>query len=108
MPLFFGGFLAAIMVGACLEMERTIGARIPAILLLIGDASYSLYLTHWFLVSVFRTLILHFPATLSFGAALPLFSMVVLCCIVGILTYHFVESPINHYFRVRRRTATAA
>ncbi len=107
-PLFFGGFLAMAVVGAGLELEESIGHHIPRLLLLLGDASYSIYLTHWFLVSIFRKTLGHSVLASMSNATLPLLIMLSVSCVVGILVYHFVESPINHYFRVRRRTATAA
>jgi exopolysaccharide production protein ExoZ len=105
-PLVFGGFLATAIVGSALELEQRIGHRIPRLLLLLGDASYSIYLTHWFLVSIFRKVFGHSVLATMSNGALPLLIMVTISCAVGIAVYHFVESPINHYFRVRRRTAT--
>jgi exopolysaccharide production protein ExoZ len=108
MPLFFAGFLAMAIVGSALELEAKVGRYIPRFLLLLGDASYSIYLTHWFLVSVVRKIVLLPQLAGIHTFALPLALMLTLSLGVGILVYHFVESPINRYFHVRRRTATNA
>lgn len=67
----------------------------------LGDASYSIYLTHSFLVG---------PAARGWGLMFrsseetwPLFviTMLILCSILGLMTYRFVEKPTVEFFRQR-------
>ncbi|AFL88543.1 putative acyltransferase [Terriglobus roseus DSM 18391] len=104
----FAGPLAFLMVGFAVELERSIGRRIPRLLLLIGDASYSIYLVHWFLVGAVRSII-QLPAFSGVqNFMVPLGLTMALSIVCGIACYHWIESPINRHFHVRRRAATAA
>ena len=67
----------------------------------LGDASYSIYLTHSFLIG---------PGARSWGhiysnvnGTWPLFvvAMLIGCSILGLLTYRFVEKPMVDFFRHR-------
>ena len=99
-PLVWG-LPALAIVAAALALEDRWGRHAPAFLLLLGDASYSLYLTHTLVlplvVAVFRRV--HSPALLHSvvitlaGASLSL--------VAGLLCYQLVERPILHFFRVR-------
>lgn len=104
----FAGPLAFFLVGFAVELEPLVGRRIPRLLLLIGDASYSIYLVHWFLVGMVRgTMERPFLAGVQ-NILLPLSLTLALSVGIGVACYHWIESPINRHFHVRRRAATAA
>ena len=63
----------------------------------LGDASYSIYLTHAFLVGLSMRI-----WALVFGHSAPaLFvaSMIVACCVLGMLTYRLLEKPLLSMIR---------
>jgi peptidoglycan/LPS O-acetylase OafA/YrhL len=103
----FAGPLAFGVVGFAIELERPLGQRIPKLLLLIGDASYSIYLVHWFIVGIVAGLMRlpAFSGVQSIFVALAL--VILLSTVAGIACYHWIESPINRRFHVRRNAATA-
>ncbi len=69
--------------------------------LLLGDASYSIYLVHPFAIRPFKVI-----WSKSVGDALPVWSFMVACfafaLIVGLLSYYLAERPLTHYFSRRR------
>lgn len=73
----------------------------------LGDSSYSLYLSHVFTLGVLRvgwTKILPVTSTLSGAVAFMIISLVV-CAIVGVLMYHWLEVPLS---RVLKRRASVS
>lgn len=88
-------------VGAALILWGTVSSdlrRPNRILLLLGDASYSIYLTHMYVVR---------GATRLVGGT-PLAEILILACVAafGVLTYWIVEKPISNAARqwLRRRS----
>lgn len=67
----------------------------------LGDASYSLYLCHFFVVAA----LLRVWAAMGFAPSAAFGTLVVMpCCIVaGLLSHHFIEKPIADFFRRSRR-----
>ena len=104
-PFWFAGIFAAVVVGAALELEEVIGSSIPPFLLLLGDASYSIYLTHWFLVTPVRQLFHRANVAGLRTFVYPMSLMLLLSIGAGLLCYRYIEEPINRFFRVRRKTA---
>lgn len=123
--LFWGGFVLLVLVGGGMrdsisfEFPRELAYGVPALLILmgatrmeadagfqgprwmrlIGDASYSIYLSHIFTLSgcllVFRRLPLQ-------GGSLELLAIIVMVLaslVVGFLTYRFVELPMISWAR---------
>lgn len=93
------GFPAAVLVFSAISLEKEYGDRIPKLLLKLGDASYSLYLSHGFIIAAVGAtagvigmsgLIIQIAATV-FG--------VIASCIVGIAPYEVVEKPLIHTFK---------
>lgn len=91
-PLY--GVLAAGIVGSLLILERC-GAVLtwfPARLL--GDASYSIYLTHTFVTGAIGKLCRIWPPSLV-GVAVIAFLTIVACAAVGIAVYRWLEQPLT-------------
>lgn len=100
-------FLAVLVVPPVALLESRLAPRIPRLLLMIGDASYSIYLWHFFLFAFVFKLLQRTPllrlGNTGWSAELTTVALVVpsvtfICCVL----YRLVESPINHFFHTRR------
>jgi exopolysaccharide production protein ExoZ len=103
LPRFISGGLAAtLIVSAAAFGPRLSASWIVTPLVVLGDASYSLYLTHPFAIRPIRNIwmALH-------GGALPLGLYLAVCALVAIATalmvYRFIEKPTTE--ALRRRSA---
>ena len=105
--VLWGGPAAAVVAGA-LALERPWGAKMPRWLLELGDASYSIYLVHGFVLPLFGVVLLrmgtHWPGVVPVSLVL----MVVLSTVCGELVYRGVERPMTQWLKGRRRTAIPA
>jgi len=90
-------FLAVHAARAVLEIDTVINRMASA----IADASYSLYLSHWFVLSAFGKLlgVLHFPASASYAVRA---AGVAACVAVSLLVYRGLEHPIDRFLRGRK------
>ena len=104
---FLWGLPAAAMLGAALSLEGSVGRRLPRWMLLIGDASYSIYLTHGFVLPAMGRLLAEVP----WAGARQMFAVIVaslaLCMGAGLIFYRWVELPLIHFFQRRRIAALA-
>lgn len=101
-PMFF------VFVGF-VGMERYIAAaqfRFKKALLLLGDASYSIYLIHAFTLSASAKVVkaVHLEKYDWIFSSVLLLSSIV----AGVIAYWYVERPINLYFKRRKMKAVAA
>ncbi len=96
-PLLWGLPALAVLAGA-LGLERTLGPRAPRWALEMGDASYSIYLSHGFVLPLVAVLLLraemHGMALKSAVIGLS----IVLSALVGEVLYRTVEVPIMGRF----------
>ncbi|RZL28113.1 MAG: acyltransferase [Sphingomonas sp.] len=97
------GIPSALLVYGAINLERHCTGRAWAVLARMGDASYSLYLTHVYAVLVValaaRKLRLPFDVTL----------IGILAAILGGWTaFHFIETPIQRLIKARRRNSLEA
>lgn len=102
----YGGITEALLRGAsslCLSMcflSMEGKFRFPVLALLIGDASYSLYLLHpYVLQPLFSGR--HLQHTVSLSALGLMVVGVTLSFVLAILSFRFVERPSNHYLRAQ-------
>lgn len=76
-------------------------SRLPGFAVLLGDASYSLYLAHPFVLRPLRNLWTQFV-----GGALPLTAYIALAtaasCVAGLLLHRYAEQPLLRAMRGRR------
>ena len=107
--LFAFGLPAAFLVYALTNYEKHRGRVVEiGVLRLLGDASYSLYLTHALTLAVFAKAWVHAGA--SWGTPqIALFTGLALlsASLVGIAMYYCIEAPIYSFFRTYRLTNKA-
>ncbi|MBF8780083.1 acyltransferase family protein [Pseudomonas fulva] len=75
------------------------GLRLPSLLVLLGDASYSLYLFHPYVLKVFNKVFHVFDAPGLLAYVMTPVS-IGLCCLVAICIYRLVELPMTQWLRV--------
>jgi peptidoglycan/LPS O-acetylase OafA/YrhL len=106
MRLLQWGVPATLLVLSFVMLEERVGTAWPRWALLLGDASYSLYLSHLLVLFVLVKVLLRF-VILSSNAAHPLVKisvvLILLCgCVLSSLPlYRVVEKPLNK--KLRRR-----
>jgi peptidoglycan/LPS O-acetylase OafA/YrhL len=100
------GIPALAVVAAAVALEPQLGSRVPKWLLEIGDASYSLYLIHGFVLPVVLMLFAHFDGPLLLP--LVLFFSVIASTLTAELVYRLIERPITQALKGRRRPAIPA
>ena len=105
--LFWGAPCALIVLGAL--GSPTLAKAVPP-LVLVGDASYSIYLTHFFAltgVEMIRSRLSYLPELLpEIGAYVAV--NLVLCLVLGILAFRLCEQPMERFFRTRLLTRGSA
>jgi exopolysaccharide production protein ExoZ len=95
----FGLSSALIILGSSVSDIKSTVSNVPKLLREIGDASYSIYLTHY---SVFTALILISTklAILNLlGYPLAALTILTLTVLIGIATYRFIERPMLNTLR---------
>ncbi len=96
------GVPASLLIMGCLALEPAIARHRVESLVLLGNASYALYLTHQAVV-IFS---LPFIAAMGFSRDLPLALILGTASIaVGILVHLFCEKPIDHALKALSRNA---
>ena len=96
------GLPAAAIVAGALGLEATVGRAIPAFAQRLGDASYSLYLTHGFVLPLLGAgffLDLLNPGSVT-ATILVLALMLSSAC--GLACYQWLELPMLRWFHLRR------
>lgn len=73
----------------------------------LGDASYSLYLTHIFVLAGARVIYGHVPLEWMRNEYLFVVAAVLASTVFGVLVHHFFEARVEAYFRKRRAGAPA-
>lgn len=87
---------ALIMFLATLSLEGR--WRVPSLWLLIGNASYSLYLTHPYVIQAFQKKVLPLDAFTPTKMAL-MVAAVLICCTIAVAFFKGVERPSNQWLR---------
>ena len=103
------GVPAFLIVTGMSHLERHRGMRVPKLVLLLGDASYSIYLTHFFVILVIQTIIMK----TKFGAwlrpvDLAIIVLTAFTLVPGVLSFWLIESPIIRWFAGHGRRAKQA
>ena len=99
------GVPAIAVVAGVLSLEARWGRYVPRWALRIGDASYSIYLVHTFVLPAVGLLLVHLRNSWRYEVTTLVATSVGLSSLAGIVAYQGIERPINQWFRGRRRTA---
>jgi exopolysaccharide production protein ExoZ len=93
---------AALIVAGCLN--PALAELQSRLLLALGDASYSIYLTHLFTLAALRIVWVRAmpPKSLGFAIAFMTLALIV-CAAAGFAVYRWVEKPLTGWLRGRRR-----
>lgn len=104
--LLFFAFPPAIVLLALIL--HSIDIRVTSrIVIMLGDASYALYLLHTIVFELMRPFWRRFPAADPKYAVIPMIVAVATCCVLALVVHYFVEKPmIAGLRRARRRTAS--
>ena len=99
------GIPAAMIVSGALLLEKVVALpawRLPS---LLGDSSYSLYLTHGIVLSAIGQLWLRLPFG-NGGFSLAAFSILALlaCVLGGVLVYRLIDEPLQKRLRAGAKT----
>jgi peptidoglycan/LPS O-acetylase OafA/YrhL len=100
------GVPALAIVAGAVSLEAYVASALPRWLLALGDASYSIYLTHGFVVPLVGFAFISFHWTGLSGEAMAVLACVVGGSIVGWATYLNVKRPIMH--AVKKRAVAGA
>jgi exopolysaccharide production protein ExoZ len=106
-PLVWG-VPATMLLMALLSLEERLGNKAPRWMLEIGDASYSIYLTHTFVVPVIAAAFLRLPFPALRGIVPVVAISLVTSAGAGVVVYRSIEVPIMDYFRKRRQASVLA
>jgi exopolysaccharide production protein ExoZ len=101
-PLTWGLPALAIVAGG-VSLERCIAAALPRWLLALGDASYSIYLTHGFVLPVVGVGVMSLRVTTLPAKVLTIIACLVVGALAGWLAYVIVERPMTVW--LKRQTA---
>lgn len=99
------GVPALAVVAGAISLEARWGAHTPRWFLALGDASYSIYLSHTFALPAIGLLLGHMRQGGAGEVPLALLGVVVCATVAGELVYRWVERPMTRWFKGRRRTA---
>jgi peptidoglycan/LPS O-acetylase OafA/YrhL len=101
-----GATLSSVMViGGCAEADRSGLLRAPGWLVYLGNATYSIYLVHFFALSAIAKVVKASQLD-AVVPTLPLFLLHVLCSVgVGCMCYQFLEKPLCEWAKLRFRDA---
>ena len=101
------GLPATVVFLAVLSLERR--WSVPALWLLIGNASYSLYLTHAYVIQALQKKVVLLDSFTPAKVTLMLL-VVALCCALAVACFKLIERPSNLWLRrhfLRRARSTA-
>lgn len=98
------GLPAVCLVAGAANLERAVRFRTPRILVALGDSSYTLYLTHTFVLMVIGKLLKMGLLTGIPIDIIILFS-VGICVVSGHLAYLCIEKPTTRFLTYRRKLA---
>lgn len=102
--LYFG-FPAALLVLGAVRWEQQRAPHLPAVLLMIGNSSYSLYLSHVFVISVLGRVWQSSGLNIaSWQHAMFIALAIIACVIAGWLSWKLLEQPLQQWTGTRKRS----
>ncbi|WP_082907931.1 acyltransferase family protein [Bradyrhizobium neotropicale] len=91
------GIPAFLLVAGAVIIEKNRGVPLVPALAVLGDASYSVYLTHTLTISAIGKFKAHFNPLSFFAASL------VLSALIGVAAWRLFERPLAEFLKPRRR-----
>lgn len=92
------GLPSALVVAGLVRLEAEGRIKPPRIAIRLGDASYSLHLTHAFVLSLSGRAWGSLDATgTSFANAAFVFSTMATCCVTALVVHRYVERPMTSF-----------
>lgn len=82
------------MFYSSLFWKRSENIRIPAFLMFLGNASYSIYLTHTIVILVLARLNNNQRILSKVSLDVQFFATITICVVVGLVLYAFIEKPV--------------
>jgi exopolysaccharide production protein ExoZ len=96
------GLPAVLLVAAAVSIESSRGWPEIALLRLLGDASYSIYLFYPFVLVTAQKLVAGAPPLIAVAAT------VTVCACLGVATFTFIEKPLTGWLKSHARKALTA
>jgi peptidoglycan/LPS O-acetylase OafA/YrhL len=93
------GSAASVTLAGAVVCEPWLGRRLPKLLIEIGEASYSIYLTHVFVLPVIGVAFAKLGITDLALAILLIASCLVMSTVTSLLIYKWVEAPMTNTLR---------
>ena len=105
------GVAASVTLTACLVLEPVLARAIPRLLVRLGEASYSLYLTHGFVLPVIGMIVFKIGLPPGDVGVTLMSSCLIVSGAAALLIYRFIELPLTtglrRFFKTRRSIADA-
>jgi len=103
LPRFIAsGLPSALIVAACVLFKSS-EVRIPKLWLLLGDASYALYLSHRFVLRVVTVVVVPLLPNAPVWGVVYIVATIGLAILAGIATHMWIEKPMARVARPRRK-----
>ncbi len=96
--LVYGAAAAALLVGL-VELERQNRLRVPRFMVVIGDATYAIYLFHLLIMGVIWQVLLRSGIKQLVPPDMQVLVLIIGCVIGGCLASRVIEKPVNAAFR---------
>jgi len=97
--MIYGVSASFIIMGLIMLPESKNQSRAFNVLLLLGSASYSIYLIHNPLLSVLNRIVNKLDMVSFLDAKVIFLSIVIICVVAGIVLHLLIEKPILKYLR---------
>ncbi len=92
------GIPATLIVLLLLSVENAF--KMPKMFIKVGDASYSLYLFHLYILQFTAKVVHPIDHVSVLGVVIAIFE-ILLCIVLAMLSFKFIEYPVNKYLRAR-------
>lgn len=96
------GLPATFIVGSAVALERWGWTVESNLLLLMGNASYAIYLTHMFVLGAIDTVVSHWHLG-GFGVLAVVIAAMLSACAAGVVVHYSVEQPLSRFCKSFRR-----
>jgi exopolysaccharide production protein ExoZ len=97
--LLWIGFPSALFVYALVAIEKSSGGRLPGWLIAIGDASFSIYLSHLLVIACIGRIWEASGLVGAYTNGMVLIAMFVAALVTGIASFRLIERPLLNFTR---------